>query len=223
MVYEKLASAIYNDVMSGLRAYSSTPTLSLEQLEDDIVDERLIIIKEYALKGILPRRDLLLSLNCIPVDCESLERCKCYNSEDELTAHFEIPQIALDFGSDAIEYIGSVDRQNSFVVYTNSQYIKYHNDRKRAKTSSYIWIDTTPNENNMNDGFIFNAPLLKSLSAVFIPKDPRQLSEFMCCPSDEINSISFLNNEIKRRLTEKKIRYYRQLASPLNPNDQSPK
>lgn len=223
MVYEKLASAIYNDVMSGLRGYSSTPTLSLEQLEDDIVDERLIIIKEYALKGILPRRDLLLSLNCIPVDCESLERCKCYNSGDELTAHFEIPQIALDFGTDAIEYIGSVDKQNSFVVYTNSQYIKYHNYRKRAKTSSYIWIDTTPNENNMNDGFIFNAPLLKSLSAVFIPKDPRQLSEFMCCPSDEINSISFLNNEIKRRLTEKKIRYYRQLAIPLNPNDQSPK
>ena len=75
----------------------------------------------------------------------------------------------------------------------------------------------------MNDGFIFNSPLLKTLSAVFIPKDPRQLNEFICCPSDEINNLSFLNNEIKRRLTEKKIRYYRQLAIPLNPNDQSPK
>ena len=49
--YEKLSSAIYNDIMSGLRGYSSTPTMSLEQLEDDCVDERLQIIKEYFIKG----------------------------------------------------------------------------------------------------------------------------------------------------------------------------
>ena len=48
--YEKLSSAIYNDIMSGLRGYSSTPTMSLEQLEDDCVDERLQIIKEYFIK-----------------------------------------------------------------------------------------------------------------------------------------------------------------------------
>jgi len=35
------------------------------------------------------------------------------------------------------------------------------------------------------------------------------------------NNMSFIDNEIKRRLTEKKIRYYRQLATPLVPNDQS--
>ena len=51
--YGKLASAIYNDVVSGLRGIHSGPTMSLEQLEDDIVDERLQIIKEYSLKGIL--------------------------------------------------------------------------------------------------------------------------------------------------------------------------
>ena len=32
--------------------------------------------------------------------------------------------------------------------------------------------------------------------------------------------MSFINNEIKRRLTEKKIRFYRQLAAPLQPNNQ---
>jgi hypothetical protein len=64
----------------------------MEQLEDDIVDERLQIIKEYSLKGVFPKRDLLLSLNCIDVDCESLDRCRCETSEnDELVAHFEIP------------------------------------------------------------------------------------------------------------------------------------
>jgi hypothetical protein len=33
--------------MSGLRGISSNPTISLEQLEDDIIDERLLVLKEF--------------------------------------------------------------------------------------------------------------------------------------------------------------------------------
>jgi hypothetical protein len=174
MVYSKLASAIYNDIVSGLKGYHQTPAMSLEQLEDDIVDERLLIIKEYALRGMIPRRELLLSLNCIPVDCENLERCKCDRDEcDELVAHFEIPQISFEFGVNPIEYIGTTDRMLQFVIYTKPWMMKYNKYRKRAKKKPFVYIDFTPNENNMNDGFIFNAPLIKQLSAVFIPKDPR--------------------------------------------------
>ena len=50
----KLASAIYNDIMSGLAGITSTPSMSIDQLEDDIVDERLQIIKEYSLKNLIP-------------------------------------------------------------------------------------------------------------------------------------------------------------------------
>ena len=90
--YFKLASAIYNDIVSGLRGYSSNPTISLEQLEDDIIDERLQIIKEYSMKGLIPKRDLLLSINCINVDCKDLENCTCSNSINGTpTFHFEIP------------------------------------------------------------------------------------------------------------------------------------
>ena len=44
---ECLKFLLDSDIVTGLRGYSSTPALSLEQLEDDIVDERLQIIKEY--------------------------------------------------------------------------------------------------------------------------------------------------------------------------------
>jgi len=111
--YTNLASAVYNNIVGGLRGYHQTPNFSIEQLEDDVRDERLKLIKEYVLKGLLPRKDLLLSLNCIEVDCENLDRCRCKADADdcdELVAHFEIPQIALDFGTDAIEYIGTTDR-----------------------------------------------------------------------------------------------------------------
>ena len=44
---DKLVSAIRNDVVSGLRGYHTNLSISLEQLEQDIIDERLQIIKEY--------------------------------------------------------------------------------------------------------------------------------------------------------------------------------
>jgi len=50
----KIADAIHNDVISGLRGYHQTPSLSIEQLEQEVVEYRLAIIKEYMMKGILP-------------------------------------------------------------------------------------------------------------------------------------------------------------------------
>lgn len=67
----------------------------MEQLEDEVVSERLYMIKELFLKGTLPKNDMLVSLNCIPVDCKDLERCNaCLGSKGikgTPTAHFEIP------------------------------------------------------------------------------------------------------------------------------------
>jgi hypothetical protein len=62
-------------------------------LQDEIVACRLSILKEYFLKGIFPIKDLLIAINCIDVDCKSLERCTCGKSspDDTITAHFEIP------------------------------------------------------------------------------------------------------------------------------------
>ena len=35
------------------------------------------------------------------------------------------------------------------------------------------------------------------------------------------DNISFLDNEIKKRLTQKKLMYYRQYSAPIRPNDQA--
>ena len=219
---EKLASAIRNDVVGGLRGYHTNLSMSLEQLMDEIVDERLQILKEYSLKGVLPVKDLYLSINCIPVDCKDLERCRCAGQDDCLTptAHFEIPQIVNDYGSLSIDYIGSSDRQNPFIYYTSLTAYRYHKYRKRGKNRPYVWIDTTPNENVMYDCFVFNAPLLSQISITAIFKDLRQLERYACCAELRDDNMTFINNEIKKRLTEKKIRYYRALAPQNLPNDQ---
>ena len=50
----KMADAIANDVRSGLRGEHQNMSMSIEQLEDEIVQYRLAIIKEHILKGMLP-------------------------------------------------------------------------------------------------------------------------------------------------------------------------
>lgn len=216
---DKLASAIRNDIVAGLRGFHSNMSLSIDQLKDEIVNERLQILKEYSLKGLLPVKDLYLSINCIPIRCKNIDRCPC-ESEDGNAAYFEIPQIVNDYGVKAIDYIGSTDRQNPFIYYTSSSAQRYHKYRKRGKNKPYVWIDTTPNKNGMYDCFVFNAPLLSKVSISAIFKDLRQLENYECCDGSENDNMSFINNEIQKRLTEKKIRYYRQLALQLKPNNQ---
>lgn len=222
---EKLASAIRNDIVSGLRGYHTNMSMSIEQLCDDIIDMRLQIIKEYSLKGLLPAKDLYMSINCIPIDCDtSLERCKCREVSEcfqTYTAHFEIPQIVMDYGNLSIDYIGSADRQLPFVYYTSLSNYRNHKYRKRGKNKPYVWIDTTPNERGMYDCFVFNAPLLEMVSITAIFKDPRQLENYACCTELQDDNKSFINNEIKNRLVQQKLRYYRAYAAPLKPNDQT--
>lgn len=219
--YSKLASAVYNDIVGGLRGYVSTPTLSIEQLEDDLSEMRLLVIKEFSLKGILPKNDLLMSINCIPIDCKDIEGCYCRNNMDGTpTLHFEIPQLMTEFDG-GIQYIGSVDKQQPFIWYTSPNVMKYHKYRKRAKNRPYVYIDVTPNENNLNDCWVFGVPILKKISVIGIFKDLKQVEEFNCCEADP-NNLSFIDAEVKKRVTELKIRYYRQLAAPLTPNTQAP-
>ena len=221
-VFDKLASAIQNDVISGLRGYHHNMSMDIEQLKDEIVDTRLTVLKEYSLKGILPVRDLLLSINCIPVDCKDLDRCNCTNSYlGQPMAHFEIPQLLNDFGGRAIDYIGSTDRQQPFLYTTSIYNLNYTRKyRKRGRNKPLVYIDTTPNENGMYDCFIFNAPMIEEVSVVAIFKDPRQLEAYGCCNEFGDDNFNFINNEVRNRLTQKKVQYYRQLAAPILPNTQ---
>ena len=120
MYIEKLASQIRNDVVSGLRGYHQNLSMNIEQLQDLIVASRLSILHQYFLRAIFPITVLLIAINCIDVDCDSLERCRCgMRSEDNtVTAHFEIQQVITQYGKQAIEYIGSTDRQNKFTIVT---------------------------------------------------------------------------------------------------------
>ena len=226
MYIEKLASQIINDVVSGLRGYHSNLALNRDQLGDEIVACRLEILHQYFLKGIIPVKDLLIAINCVNVDCESLERCRCreYNEDDTLVAHFQIPQLISYYGKQAIEYIGSTDRRNRFQIITSLTELENRQYKKRGKDKPYVWIDPAPNANGMLDCFIFNAPFLEQVSVVGVFKDPRQLNQYNCCNTDELNgpdvNMSFVDQLVKDKLTKEKLYYYRQMAAQKLPNTQ---
>ena len=226
MYIEKLASQIRNDVVSGLRGYHQNQSLNMDQLEDEVVACRLDILHQHFLKGVSPIKDLLIAINCVDVDCKSLERCSCgkYNEDDTLVAHFEIPQLVSYYGKQAIDYIGSVDRQNKFQVITSLTELENRKYKRRNVNKPYVWIDYSPNENGMLDCFIFNAPFLEQVSVVGVFKDPRQLRKYRCCNTDELNgpdvNSSFVDQLIKDKLTKEKLYYYRQVATQRLPNDQ---
>ena len=227
----RIADAVANDVRSGLRGLHQNMSMSIEQLMQDVIDLRLLIIKEYMMKGILPIQDLLVSVNCIPVDCDYLDKCPC-NREScgKPVAHFQIPQLLFDYGlNKSIYYIGSTDKQHPFLFYTKpiDQINTYNKYRKRKKNKKpWVYIDITPNKEGLLDCYIFGMPLIKQVSIVAIFKDPRQLEEFQCgCDGDNEDNqmdtnFNFIDTLIKDRLTQQKLKYYRQLAAPILPNDQ---
>lgn len=226
MYIEKLASQIRNDVVSGLRGYHQNLSMNIDQLQDEIVACRLSIINELYSKGIAPIDDLLMAINCVDVDCESLERCSCGKKSDgdTITAHFQIPQLVTTYGTQAIKYLGATDRQNKFTIVTSLSELQTIKYRRRGLTKPYVWIDLAPNAEGMLDCFLFNAPFVRQVSIVAVFKDPRQLNKYKCCNLDDLNgpdvNNSFIDQLIKDKLTKEKLYYYRQAAAPKLSNDQ---
>lgn len=200
---------------------NANPNISLEQLEDEVIEMREAIIKEWYLKGILKPHDLMLSINCIDVNCDDPAKC-CITSSGKSEKHFEIPILMNDLGVDAIDWIGTIDKEERYDVYFSRDALKFRKYRRRGANRPYVFIDKTPNENGMYDGWVFNAPFVKNISIVAVFKDPRQIEQFNCCAQSEFLEMGSVSNEIKKRLTELKLRYYRQLAQVL-PNTQTPR
>lgn len=223
MTIEQIASAVYNNTVTGLAGITSNPKISVEQLQDEVVAERNQIMREFLLKGILTLDELFLAINCIEVDCNYMSKC-CDLQVGEKALHFEIPPIIYINGIDTIRFVGSIDRHTRYNIYTDETY-RFHKYRKNKPGSPYVYIDTAINSNGNMDGYIFNVPFVKYISVIALFLDPRKLLEWDCCSEnpEAYLDCGILSDEIIKRMTEKYIRWYHSLAVPVTQNDQMPK
>lgn len=223
MTIDQISSAVWNHIYNGLAGATNTPKISIEQLQDECVAERINILKEYLLKGMLNLEELYLAINCVEVNCDYMAKC-CDIQAGEKALHFEIPPILYLNGIDTVKFIGSIDRKVKYNVYTDESW-RFHKYRKRGANHPYVYLDTAINKNGMIDGYIFNVPFVKYISVVALFLDPRKLLRFSCCSDNEeaYTDQGLLTNEIIHRMTEKYIRWYRQFLFPPTPNTQTPK
>lgn len=151
MEIDKIVSAIYNDIVAGLSGINANPNISMEQLADEVIETRETVIKEWYLKGILKPHDLMLSINCIDIDCADPANC-CETSSGKSDLHFEIPVLMNDLGNDAVEWIGTIDKEQRYSVYFTRDALNFRKYKKHGADKPYVFIDKTPNKNGMYDG-----------------------------------------------------------------------
>lgn len=211
MQLEELVSAIYNDLISGtMIPASNRQFISLDQIEDECIETRATIIREWYLKSLLTKGELAVALNCVEVDCKDQNKCVCKGIPNaKLAKHFEIPALAEGLGDEAITFIGSTDRDEYYKVYFTKEATRYHQYKKRAFNKPYVYIERTLNENGKYDGWIFNAPYVKNIAIIATFKDPRQLKEYNCCTDVDYLDMGSISDEIKRRILNKKLQLYR--------------
>lgn len=224
MNVNQIASAIINDLFSGnLVSLSNRAMISQEQIEDECIEARCAIIKDWYLKNMLNLGDMMVAINCVEVDCKDQNKCSCMSSlaNAKMAKHFEIPQLMPGLGVDALAFVGSTDRSHAFKIYYNLEAIKYQQHyqkyRKRPNDKPFVYIEKTPNENGMYDCWIFDAPFIQYIAVIGIFKDPRQLEKYNCCDDIDYLEMGAISNEIKNRILQKKIQLYRTSAPPAAP------
>ena len=217
MTLNQIASSIINDLWGGnLIPLSNRSLISIEQIEDECIAEREQIIREWYFRNIFSKNDLALAINCVEVDCKDPNKCPCKSLPGELIQHFEIPQLMDGLGRDAILYLGSTDRTTSYKIYFSQEAVKYQKYRKRGIDKPYVYIEKTPNENGLYDGWVFNAPFVKYIAVIGIFKDPRQVEKFGCCDSTDYLELGSVSSEIIRRILAKKTSLYRSQVPPTS-------
>ena len=153
MTVDQIASVVFNDLWGGnMIPPSNRSLLSLEQLEDEAIEMRKSVIKEFYHRNMLSFNDIAYAINCIEVDCEDMNRCPCKSLPGKIAQHFEIPKLLDALGNDAIIFIGSVDRVVSYRIYNSLAAANYQAFKKRHADEPYVFIDKTPNKNGMIDG-----------------------------------------------------------------------
>ena len=62
------------------------------------------------------------------------------------------------------------------------------------------FISLLESTNGMYDCYVFNAPLMKTITMVAMFKDLRQVEELGCCNEDLANQYSWIDEEIQKRI-----------------------
>jgi len=228
MTANELASAIKNRIYDGLSGIISDQSISTDQLFDEIDLVRADFVNKYAMGSKLNTKYLLQSLDNLEIKCTSLaytDACDAFRFSNDAVPALEVPALLATPDDSAIEYLGLTNKQEKFAVYYSTSDIINHKVRIRTAKKPFAWVDTTLNTNGMNTIYFFNMgshnPLkYVSLRAIF--NHPSAVMLYDTGYEDrEYAAPAHMQMAILDTVTEKYIRYYRQMHTVPQPNTQT--
>lgn len=225
MTLEQLASAISNNVSSGLKGVGNY-TYSLAQIKDDISAMRSQLILQYDDTKKANINQFAQKRTNIPLDITQYP-LSGYPESGQQVLTAKIPALAATRSNSAILYLGPPDMSLNLRTYYSSNEVESHKYTRVISQRPYAFIDSAMDADGNVPVYVFNlgSSPFRSLTISAIFDDPIKLMENdgIISDSEEFPAPMGLQSIIVEQVTSKYIAYYKRLHTANQFNDQTDK
>lgn len=218
MTHNELASAILNRVTDGLSGSINNLSISTDQLMDEIDLLRAEIILKYDGTKKLDLRTLEQTVDNLVITCVPYNQTSCA----DLVPGFgsvptvDIPELGSVIDGEPLSYVGLVNKALDFPVFYDIRDVKRQKLRIATRHKPYVWADRDTSYTGKVRLYFFNLGAyeenLTFISVRGIFAHPSKVhADTIDTWNNDYPAPGHVKNMILDTLSEKYIRYYREL------------
>jgi len=221
MTGSEISSAIRNNIKDGLSGIVTSSAISYKQIEAEIDLVRAKLFFEQEKAGKLEVRNFIQNVPNLHLTCRDLAQ-DCNISSGEALPSVKIPKIMHTQTNNSLAFVGFANKSRSFIVYYDTDDIVNHKYRLKTSKAPFCWVDLAPDNEDMITLYFFNMGEFDPLKYVTIRGAFE--SPYKVAPLDplfdekEYPAPAYIQEMIISTLTERYLRYYRQLNITNVPN-----
>lgn len=220
----EIASTIENNVSDALSGAVLNRAVSTSQIRGEIDLLREKLASEQIKSGKIDIKYFMQSLPLQALVCRDFTRgCGIIKSGESIPS-IRIPKLMSIQDNSQLEYVGLANKQKRFIVYYDIDDISNHKFRLKTAHSPFVWVDLAADNDDMIVLYFFNLGKYGTLKYVDIrgafakpttvaPLNPEE-------DEKEYPAPGIIQEMIISIMSERYIRYYRQLNSNGVPNTQ---
>ena len=220
MTPNQITSTIRNNIADGLSGAIANHAYSLEQMLAEVDLLRAKLLYEYI--GALGTKKVNLkyhmqTMDPLLVECRdfALIPSECNLPSGLTVPSIKVPKIMATPDDSGVGYLGYIDRSKNFTFYSNVNDITNHKRRVYTSSTPYAWSDMTTDDRGLMTILLFNMGEYNPLSKILFTGLLDQPRSILTLDPDALDkeypAPAGFQEDIIVRLSERYIRYYRQL------------
>lgn len=225
MTIEQIASLIRSNISNGLKEVGNYQ-YPIEGIMDEVSNVRSSIIENITKgdKTSIRLSGASLDINNyaqlipnIPVEMKTFG----VSGQGELVAHCRIWKLAETFDNKGLIYFGTPDMSLNFKTYFDIDGLNSHKYSRVISNRPFVYIESAHDYEGMMDAWVFNLPPgVTSVTDKSVKADPVKIlnSDGIFGNDEEFPAPAATQDKIIHILSERYIRYYRQLNHPSDSN-----